>query len=896
MMKHLKTNIEFMTRIHKANFMKKANKVIARKQLALPLQVLTVLMGLSACSGENKDMPMASVKADKQPVVEVEVAAKNNDVATVNNIDIWPKLAISLAKDAELEQRTSSLMEKMTLEQKIAQMIQPEIRDITVEDMRKYGFGSYLNGGGAYPNDDKHATPADWIKLAEDMYQASMDDSVDGIAIPTMWGTDAVHGHNNVIGATLFPHNIGLGAANNPDLIRDIAAITAKEVMVTGIDWVFAPTVAVVRDDRWGRTYEGYSEDPRIVKAYSHSIVEGLQGKVGDDFLSDQHVISTVKHFLGDGGTEKGIDQGQNLDSEQDLFDIHAQGYVGGLTAGAQTVMASFNSWQGKKIHGEKYLLNDVLKDKMGFDGFVVGDWNGHGQVDGCTNESCAQAANAGLDVFMVPTSAWKPLYENTIAQVKDGEISQARVDDAVRRILRVKFRAGLFEKPSPANRAISGKTELIGAKAHRDVARQAVRESLVLLKNNANILPLAPNSKVLVAGDAADNIGKQSGGWSITWQGTDNLNEDFPGATSIFAGIEQTVDAAGGQAWLSVDGQFDATNKPDVAIVVFGEEPYAEGNGDIDNLEYQRGDKRDLALLQSLKSQGIPVVSVFISGRPMWVNPELNASDAFVAAWLPGTEGDGVAQVLFTEIDGKVNADFAGKLSFSWPTTPQQTSVNVNDEDYQPLFAYGYGLKYGEKSQVSDTLSEDNFASDAKLETLALFERAVKAPWKLIIGTETSMETVSSSIQKNDALTLRTFDKAVQEDARLVNFNGTGMGFVGLISNFPRDLRAYSNSNAALSVLIKTTNKVEKPVMLGVACDRDCRADVDIAGALNESVGTWQTISVDLKCFANQQVEFGNINTPFYIATEGKAEINFSDLLIVPNAANDATITCPAP
>ena len=322
---------------------------------------------------------------------------------------IWPKLNIAVKKDAEIEAQIASYLNSMTLEQKVAQMIQPEIRDITVEDMRKYGFGSYLNGGGAFPNGDKHATPQDWVALAEKMYQASIDDSIDGSKIPTMWGTDAVHGHNNVIGATLFPHNIGLGAANNPDLIEQIAAVTAVEVMATGIDWVFAPTVAVVRDDRWGRTYEGYSEDPAIVREYSAAIVNGLQGKADEDFLSDKRVISTVKHFLGDGGTVDGDDQGNNIDSEQSLFDIHAQGYVGGLSAGSQSVMASFNSWNGVKNHGNKYLLTDVLKTRMGFDGFVVGDWNGHGQIKGCTNESCPQAINAGLDIFMVPTGAWKP-------------------------------------------------------------------------------------------------------------------------------------------------------------------------------------------------------------------------------------------------------------------------------------------------------------------------------------------------------------------------------------------------------------------------------------------------------------------------------------------------------
>ncbi|MFQ3265003.1 MAG: beta-glucosidase, partial [Colwellia sp.] len=338
------------------------------------------------------------------PLLVVGCSQLNNSSSTIdgshsvdeNNVaKIWPKLESDVKKKASVEQRVTTLLATMTLQQKVAQMIQPEIRDITIEDMRKYGFGSYLNGGGGFPNNNKNSTPADWVSLAEKMYQASVDDSLDGSKIPTMWGTDAVHGHNNVIGATLFPHNIGLGAANNPELIEKIAEITAKEVLVTGIDWVFAPTVAVVRDDRWGRTYEGYSEDPEIVRTYSASIVKGLQGHANNNFLGDKRVISTIKHFIGDGGTQGGDDQGENTATEQELFTIHAQGYVGGLKAGAQSVMASFNSWHGEKVHGSKYLLTDVLKNRMGFDGFVVGDWNGHGQVKGCIKESCAQAVNA---------------------------------------------------------------------------------------------------------------------------------------------------------------------------------------------------------------------------------------------------------------------------------------------------------------------------------------------------------------------------------------------------------------------------------------------------------------------------------------------------------------------
>lgn len=882
--------------------------VLKPKTFSLSLLAVLTCASLSGCSKTDQ------IKADDSQSVKPNDVAASSSPNSPNgyridgkptDINIWPQLTIPHKNQVDVEKRVADLLAKMTIEQKVAQMIQPEIRDITVEDMRKYGFGSYLNGGGSYPNQDKHATPADWIALADAMFQASMDDSLDGISIPTMWGTDAVHGHNNVIGATLFPHNIGLGAAHHPELIQQIAAITAKEVMVTGIDWVFAPTVAVVRDDRWGRTYEGYSEDPAIVKSYSHAIVEGLQGGNDKDFLSDQHVIATVKHFLGDGGTEGGDDQGDNLASEQTLFDIHAQGYVGGLTAGAQTVMASFNSWHGAKNHGNPYLLTDVLKTRMGFDGFVVGDWNGHGQVEGCSNESCPQAVNAGLDVFMVPTAAWKPLYENTVAQVKSGLISQARIDDAVSRILRVKIRAGLFEKPSPAKRPLSGKTELIGQASHRDVARQAVRESLVLLKNNQHLLPFTPKAKVLVAGDAADNIGKQSGGWSITWQGTDNQNADFPGATSIYAGIAKVVSASGGSAVLSVDGQFDAANKPDVAIVVFGEEPYAEGNGDIDNLEYQRGNKRDLALLQKLKAAGVPVVSVFISGRPLWVNPELNASDAFVAAWLPGTEGAGIAEVLFTQANGDVQYDFTGKLSFSWPSTPQQTQVNVHDSDYSPLLPYGYGLSYADKADstapaiLSNSLSEDNFSKQVPLSQKPLFERAVKAPWKMWIGSidgdKVSMEPIASSVQTNEVVTIKTFDKQVQEDARHVSFNGKVLGFVSLQGNFPEDLRAYLASKSVLSMQVKVGSSIKAPVNVGMTCEGDCRANVDISTQLSAlSLDTWSELNIDLTCYQKQGIDFAKIISPFTFSSSGTVDISFSDIILKPKTANMVSVECP--
>ncbi|WP_372770907.1 exo 1,3/1,4-beta-D-glucan glucohydrolase [Pseudoalteromonas sp.] len=816
------------------------------------------------------------------------MSGNDNAKSTNSKNDIWPKITSPVKYDAALESKIDALLAQMTLEQKIAQMIQPEIRNITVEDMRRYGFGSYLNGGGSFPNGDKHATPEDWIKLADDMYMASIDDSLDGSTIPTMWGTDAVHGHNNVIGATLFPHNIGLGAANNPKLMEQIAAITAKEVMVTGIDWVFAPTVAVVQDDRWGRTYESYSEDPALVRSYAASVVKGLQGEVGKDFLGNERVISTVKHFVGDGGTVNGDDQGDNISSEQDLFDIHAQGYVGGLNVGAQSVMASFNSWHGEKVHGNKYLLTDVLKDKMAFDGFIVGDWNGHGQVAGCSNESCAQSINAGLDIFMVP-SDWKALMENTIAQVNAGEIAQSRVDDAVRRILRVKFRAGLFDKPRPKDRALSGKTELIGQAAHRDVAAQAVRESLVLLKNNQQLLPLSPKQRILVAGDAADNIGKQSGGWTITWQGTNNQNSDFPGGSSILDGLRSQVTAAGGTLDYSLDGSY--SEKPDVAIVVFGEEPYAEGHGDRATLEYQAGEKRDLALLNKFKAADIPVVAVFISGRPMWVNAELNASTAFVAAWLPGSEGAAIADVLLRNANNSVNFDFKGKLPFSWPINPNQHVDFYKTSDEKPLFAFGYGLTSTSNTTVPNDLPEQFERKAGDVKSVSILEGEVKKPWQAWVFSGDNSEQIMSSTISLDGINYRTIDKVIQEDARKISITGekpAGLRFASK-SHFREDLSILVSDKTQLVFDVKMDSKNAKDVWLTMNCEGtadipgSCHSKMDIANLLNaKSDGQWHTLSVDLACFTQQGIKFNQLVVPFEIGSSQALALSLANIKIV--------------
>ena len=612
--------------------------------------------------------------------------------AAASNVE-WPRAAPEGLRDPGVEARIAELLKQMTLEQKVGQMVQPDIRNVTPDDVRKHRLGSILNGGGAWPGGDKHARVEDWVRLADQFYDASMDTSGGAPAIPIMWGTDAVHGHNNVLGATLFPHNIGLGAMRNADLIERIGEITAMEVAATGIDWTFAPTVAVVRDDRWGRTYEGFSEDPEIVREYAGRMTRGLQGALGSKgFLDATRVLASAKHFIGDGGTDGGLDRGDNLASEAQLLAIHGQGYLTSIAEGVQTVMASYNSWRGWKLHGHEYLITGVLKGKLGFDGLVVSDWDGVDEVQGCTMIKCAQAVNAGIDLFMVPTG-WKAFLENTIAQVRSGDIPEARIDDAVTRILRVKLRAGLFEKGRPSARPLANKRELLGAAEHRAVARQAVRESLVLLKNEGNLLPLAPKTNVLVAGDGADNLSKQTGGWTLTWQGGENTNADFPGATSIYAGIRDAVAAAGGRATLSIDGAY--TVKPDVAIVVFGEEPYAEWFGNIRSIDYQGENGRDAALLKRFKDAHVPVVAIFLTGRPLWVTSELDAADAFVVAWLPGSEGGGVADVLFRTPQGEVQHDFKGKLSYSWPRSVDQPALNRNDPNYDPLYPYGFGLTY---------------------------------------------------------------------------------------------------------------------------------------------------------------------------------------------------------
>jgi beta-glucosidase len=793
--------------------------------------------------------------------------------------DAWPRVQSRVALDARVEARITAMLAAMSDEEKVAQVIQPDISSITPEEYRRYRFGSILAGGNSSPGGNERAPAREWLELADRFWDASMDGPRDRIRIPVMFGIDAVHGHANIVGATIFPQNIGLGATRNPDLIRRIGEVTAREMVVTGIDWDFSPTLAVVRDDRWGRTYEGFSEDPEIVRMFAGPMVEGLQGRPGTaDFMGAGRVLATAKHFVGDGGTLGGRDQGDNPSSPSLLRDIHGAGYPPAIQAGVQAIMASFSSVRGEKVHGSRGLLTGIVRDQLGFDGLVVGDWNAHGQVEGCTNTSCPQAFNAGLDMFMAPDS-WRELYTNTLAQVRSGEILRTRLDEAVRRILRVKLRAGLFERGRPSSRPLAGRFNLLGSAEHRSVARQAVRESLVLLKNRGNILPLRPGANVLVAGDGADNISKQAGGWTITWQGSGLTNADFPGAQSIWAGISEAVRAGGGTATLSAEGRYTG-RRPDVAIVVFGEEPYAEFVGDRQTLEFSPGDRRHYELMQRLRADGVPVVAVFLSGRPMWVNPEINASDAFVAAFLPGSEGGGVADVLFADRSGRPRHDFRGRLSYSWPRRADQTPLNRGDADYQPLFAYGYGLSYGQNGDLPQLSEERPAGAPAGADGVLFGRGTLPAGWSLTLMEEggVAVPVGGNSGQTGSArLRVAGVDRRAQEDARTFTWNGSGGGIARIEASQPLDISREATGQLSLVFEYRVDAAPSAPVFLGMQ-----GAQVPIGGALRAApAGTWQTLAIPLGCFARSGVDMQRVSVPFTLATAGRLTLSVSDVRI---------------
>jgi beta-glucosidase len=576
-------------------------------------------------------------------------------------------------QDASLpvSQRVDDLLSRMSLDEKVGQMTQVDRTALSSApgDLAAYRIGSVLSGGGSAPSPN---TASSWADMYDNFQRTALSTP---LGIPMIYGIDAVHGDNNVRGATIFPHNIGLGATRDPDLVEQIGRATAEEVSGTGVDWDFAPCLCVARNDRWGRTYESFGETPDLPSAMTSEIT-GLQGETLGGPAS---VLATAKHYIADGGTDGGVNEGNATLSEADLRAIHLPPFKAAVDRGVGAVMVSYSSWNGVKDHANHYLITDLLKGELGFSGFVVSDWAGVDKIDGRTGftaDEVATAVNAGIDMVMVPTD-YKGFINDLKSDVGSGAVSMSRIDDANRRILTKKFELGLFENPL-TDRSY---TSTVGSAEHRELARKAVRESQVLLKNDGGVLPLAKSAKVFVAGKSADDIGNQSGGWTISWQGASGSTTT---GTTILQGIRSAVDNSSQVTYSKTGDGIDSSY--DVAVAVIGETPYAEGQGD--RTGSMGLDQTDLSVLAKLKASGVPVVTVLVSGRPLDIASQLPDWKALLAAWLPGTEGNGVSDVLF--------GDYAptGKLPMTWMQSASQEPINDGDGK-TPLFPYGYGLTY---------------------------------------------------------------------------------------------------------------------------------------------------------------------------------------------------------
>ncbi len=578
------------------------------------------------------------------------------------------------------EAAVQSVVVRMTLDEKIGQMTQVDSSSLkNIDDIETYHLGSILSGGDSDPKTGNG--PQDWANLYNTVQARALKTR---LAIPLLYGIDAVHGHNNVLGAVIFPHNVGMGATRDPNLIMRAAQVTAEEVRATGINWAFSPMVGVTRDKRWGRAYESFGETSELSQVAGIYAVLGLQGQ---DLAAPNSVLATAKHFIGDGGTKYGtgilnrIDRGDTQISEATLRALHLPGYIQAIRAGVGTIMPSYSSWNGKKMSGIKYLLTDVLKVELGFRGFLISDWGALNELPGDYTQQVEQSINAGMDMVMVPDK-YPQFFSALKSLVQSGRVPEARINDAVSRILRVKIAMGLLDRRQSVL-ANPLRLRNIGSPEHRMVARQAVRESMVLLKNDNQLLPLPKTiRRIHMAGSSANDIGNQCGGWTVGWQG--KSGQAVPGATSILQGVTKAVAGRGTQVTFSVDGR--GAQGADVGVVVVGETPYAEMFGDKSDL---RLNSNDAQAVQTIQKLGIPVVLIIVSGRPLILDQALTQSQAVMAAWLPGSEGDGVADVIFGDYKP------TGKLPVSWPKSMDQISTNVGDPGYAPLFPYGFGLSY---------------------------------------------------------------------------------------------------------------------------------------------------------------------------------------------------------
>lgn len=833
----------------------------------------------------------------------------------------WDTMVSAREPDPVLENKIETILAQMTLEEKLGQMLQAEVQQLSPQDIKTYKIGSALNGAGVWPGKDRYSSPQTWARQIHDYWKASSE-SFEGrpFSIPFAWATDAVHGHNNLFKATVFPHNIGLGATRDSELISRIGRVTAVELAASGMDWTFAPTVAVPLDARWGRFYEGYSQDPEVIRAFASSMVRGLEeSEYG--VPSETSVLSSIKHWIGDGGTRWGVDRGTNYCSEDELREIHAVGYTSAIAAGAQVVMVSFSAWGNSsnydftpdvgspynfKMHGSRYLITDVLKNQMGFDGVVLTDWDGHCEVSKCTLKDARYCINAGADILMVEARGdWLAILEQTKEDIEAGHILQERIDDATRRILRVKLRSSLPGKAAPLDRSIVKQADqIVGCAEHRTVAREAVRKSLVLLKNENHLLPLSRTARVLLAGSASNSLSKQLGGWSLSWQSNVLSPEEFPTAKTLSMALHENM--APGAITVHDSATSLDPARYDAAIVAIGEDAYAEMMGDIRpwrSLHYaslKPTYAEDVELLRSIHSAGIPIICVYFGGRPLYLNEELNLSSSFVVAWLPGIAGEGIMDVLLRSVEGTAQHDFTGSLPCHWPATPygfrllhplEKEVHGLHPEyagDQEALFPLGYGLQYAKPSAPTPTFSLSSMLpqplpATATRDLILLGSHPDLRFSPRIAGNGFWVGADVSRSIPTDALLGRVepIDHVDYNDGFHIFFNGR---IASLYFEFPdwhvEDMRGYLQARADLLFSIRMHEQTTGPVRLSA---HNTYPSVGVFDAtelfVQLPVGKWTQVRVPLAQIEAAGSDFSKINVPFMLHTDAAMRFDIADL-----------------
>lgn len=845
----------------------------------------------------------------------------------------WPNCAPKSRNDSQREREIASIVAEMKLQEKIGQMIQPELFQVTPDEAKEFKFGSILNGAGMFPQGNPHASTEDWVSMVDSFWIALDEAYADRpFRIPMMWATDAVHGHNNVFGATIFPHNIGLGCIRDTTLIRAIGQVTAREVAQTAIDWTFAPNVTVPRDYRWGRHYEGYSESPEIVAAYAREMVMGLQGGSGEA-IPDGSVIACAKHWIADGGTQFGIDRGIALCSEDILRSIHAAGYFDAIAAGVNSVMVSFSGWHHSanydhspelvgdyngKISGSKYLVNDILKDRLGFDGLVITDWDAHADVSRCDFEEAAFVIEAGVDMLMISQRfAWRGVFQSLIDHVNSGRIPMQRIDDAVTRILRTKMRAGLWDKPRPSQRASACRTNLLGCPSHRMLAKEAVSRSVVLLKNDGKTLPLPRNVKILVTGSAANDIRKQTGGFTLSWQSTELATIDLPGGATLGRAIADVV----GVENCVIDAGLDFADPTDfdAIIVAIGEDAYAEMRGNIRpwrTLEYSKlkvSYRRDLDILRRIRSHGQDpkqsVTTVMFSGRPLYITEELNLSDAFVAAWLPGPYIDGLVDIMFEAANDEQQTDFSGRLGFSWPKKKKAFVLNhrpaslpahvlsdgddLLDADQEALFPIGYGLTYaGCYGDLGKVPPDDSGESSGRVESASAGMR-IMGPGEDVLDWMICGHNLWAAKQIDldtgtDLLIMHIPSRDDRGEGLDISFKGfPAFLYARFRDRMPKDFRPYLAAKANIVIQLKMLDTAEGPLYFGLHDDFPGQVGLDIRPILPEPNDGWSILTIAFEQLLEIGMELDNVDTPFMLYSEHACRVAIRRIeILIPEVA----------